>query len=129
MDFIEAEYVAPAGGPGRTKLPNPFTEVIAAIALKKDANDKPVARAFTFTHEADGSDFKKIVSGYKRQLSDAGADNDPQVTVMSVVQPVIVKAKGKPDSESATESKLTFWTVTRQTRKKGEPADAETATA
>lgn len=119
MDFIEAEYVAPAGGPGRTKGPNPFTDVIAAIALQKDDKDKPVARAFTFEHtdrNAEDSNLRKLVSGYKRQLSEAGADNDPAVTVMSVVNPVTVTVKGKPQ-ESAIASKLTFWTVPRQTRK------------
>jgi adenine-specific DNA methylase len=128
MDFIEAEYVAPAGGPGRSKAENPFTDVIADIALKLDPNGKPLARALVFEHEdrsAEDSNFKRLVNGFKRQLSDAGANNDPQVTVMSVITPVANPVNKK---ESATKSKLTFWTVKRQTRtKKSNGADGSTS--
>lgn len=119
MDFVKAEYVAPAGGPGRPAEPNPFTDIINEIALKLDeTTQKPVAVAFQFEHDdrdKEDGDYNRKISGFKRQLSEAGAKNDPPVTVVSVARPVTNPVNHK---ESATKTNFTFWTVKRQTRKR-----------
>jgi hypothetical protein len=112
-------------GTGRKAEPNPFTDVIKAIALKTtkvDGKDTPVAKSFTEKHEDGARD--KTVARIKRLLSEAGAANDPAVTVPSAATPVQVKGK-----DSNTETVITFWTVKRQvrTRKPADPTAPATA--
>lgn len=123
MEFRDAEYIAPKGGPGKTAEPNPYTDIVSQIALKLNAKGKPVAKVATLTHE--NADARKTdIAKAKRQLSQAGEKNDPLVTVPSVDFPVKLPIKGKkfnPEDEttytlSDTQTEVTFWTVKRQTR-------------
>jgi hypothetical protein len=130
FEFQDAEPIK-VQGTGRKAEPNPFTEVIAAIALKTkvvDGKVVPVAKAFTLTHEGTEEARKTAIARTKRQLSDAGAANDPAVTVPSTPAPVKVGPKGK-EKDSATETVVTFWTVKRQTRPRKTVTDGAPATA
>lgn len=112
MEFVDAEYVAPKGGPGRTAGPNPYAGVIAAIALKtveRDGKTVPVAKAVTLTHEANDEARGKAIASAKRKLSNAGHDNTPEVTVATDKGTPVTTSKG-------TKTTLTFWTVKRQNR-------------
>lgn len=125
LTFADAEYVAPAGGPGRERLPNPFDTIVQTIAMKVDEKTKkPVAKALTFEHPSrasekpeDAKEIERIIAKYKRQLSDAGDHSDPRVTVKTNITPAVNPVNKKP---SATKSVLTFWTVKRQTRPRTE---------
>lgn len=133
LTFEDAEYVAPAGGPGRSKGPNQFTSVVAEIAMKvDDKTKKPIAKGFTFQHAAvidkDGKEVAaaveardKEIKRFKRLLSDAGESNTPQVTVRAVSAPVKNPVNGKA---SATSTRVTFWTTKRQIRT-AKPADTK----
>ncbi len=116
MVFEKAEAI-PQSGSGRKAEPNPFTEIIAEIALKKDDSDKPEARAFTQEYSHDGSEqaekeYVTLQNRIKRQMSEAGAANNPPVTVpvrFSDSAPV----KNKKNTHAV---RVTFWTVKRQER-------------
>jgi len=119
--FEEATYIPAPGGPGRGKTPTGYEDVIAEIALKKDANGKPVARAFVIEHPARGTEnadqnteIERIENKVKRDLSKTGKANDPRVTVRSVIQPLVNPVNQKP---SATKSRVTFWTIPFTERK------------
>ncbi len=114
MNFIQSKYVKAPGGPGRTAAENPFREVIAGIALQKDEDGDPKAMSFTLTHEAGTRE--KEINRVKRQLSEAGKNNDPEVTVRCSAKPVVTKKRGQDPVESDTETEITFWTVARQYR-------------
>jgi hypothetical protein len=120
--FADAKPLTVAG-PGRTAEPNPFTEVIKAIALVKDKEGKPVAKSFTVTHEGTEEARKSAIAKVKRQTSEAGKKNTPAVTVYVSGTPVQVKGK-----DSATDTLITFWTVDRQSRPR-KPKDAAPAVA
>lgn len=117
--FEEAEYVKPEGT-GRKADPNPFLDVVADIALKTDPKTgKPVARATVIEHVEGDRD--KAVGRIKRRLSEAGAQNDPPVSVPAVARPVVNPVNKK---ESATKTRITFWTTKRQERpRKSETTD------
>lgn len=132
MDFQDAEYIAPAGGPGRDAAPNPYvtTGVIQSIALKTDANGKPVAKATVVEHTDpstdDGADLKKVTAKHKRLMSEAGEVTDPPVTVKSIFEPVTNPVNSKV---SATKTKVTFWTIARQKRPRSTTLAAAEVTA
>lgn len=122
MEFIDATYVAPAGGVGRTKEPNPYTKVIAEIALKTDPKtDKPLAKGFLMN---DDDTLKANVSKAKRQLADAGKTNEPAVSVISKTTTAL-DGKGK---EIAGKVLFSFWTGPQQKRPRKAKA-VETAPA
>lgn len=113
LEFADAEPIQSAG-PGRKAGPNPYSDIIASIALKtKEDGKTPIAKAFTATHEADGRE--KAVDAIRRKMSAAGDANDPKVTVKVVGTPVMKGPKGR-QTESNTETLVTFWTVTKQSR-------------
>lgn len=129
LEFKDAEYIPPAGGPGRVAEPNPFGEIVQAIAMKKDAKDKPLSKALEFEHPSrlsdkseDAATLKQTIARFKRQLSDAGDAATPKVTVKSVVTPV---RNPNTKKDSPTKSTLTFWTIARQLR----PRKPKTETA
>jgi hypothetical protein len=114
FNFADAEPVK-SSAPGRTKEANPFTEIIAAIALKtKDKNGAqvPVAQAFSMDIPTDEAESKKATDKVKRQLSEAGQANTPKVSTRTDVQPV-KDAKGKVVPGKVT---VTFWTIPPITR-------------
>lgn len=114
FEFVDAEPIpaAPSGG-GRVAEPNPYTDVIASIALKVDKKGKPLAKAFILSHGEDADSAGKAVRKVRRQLSDAGDNNTPRVTVPT---------RDKPYTDSKTgelvpgKTLITFWTVARQER-------------
>ncbi len=109
--FEDAEPVA-VTGTGRKAEPNPFTEVIAAIAMQTDEKTgKPVAKRFV--QEAMPNDRKTAENRIKRQMSEAGAANKPPVTVRVDVQDLPTTSKAK---DAAQRFQVTFWTVRRQER-------------
>ena len=129
ITFQDAEYVAPAGGPGRAAEPNPYTEIVQAIALEVTTDGKPVAKAFQIEHPSrtsekpeDVTELKRIEAKIKRQFSLAGEQSSPKVTVKSDISPVTNPVNGKA---SATKSVVTFWTVKRQERPR-KPKTVET---
>jgi hypothetical protein len=121
LEFADTKPIKGAGGPGRTAEENPFREIIAAIALRQDSDGDPIAKAFRLTHEAGQRD--KAVNRVKRQLSDAGKDNDPAVTVRVSATPVEVKKRGQEPTESQEETTITFWTIARQFRPRTASSD------
>jgi hypothetical protein len=134
MNFEDATYVAPKGGPGKTADPNPYTDVIKLIALKQDDKGKPIAKKFTISHAATPDARKQAVNKAKRQLSNAGKGNYPAVTVPSVEVPVKLPIKGKKFdendpttyTESDSQTQVTFWTVPRQVRTRKPVAPVKT---
>ncbi len=117
FDFQDAEPIK-STRTGTRKEHNPFTDVIAAIALKKNENDKPLAKTYTIdklNDKAHASYMLKI----RRQLSEAGAANDPSVTVPVRDTPAKLVVAGKVTSkDDPTKTRITFWTVPRQNREK-----------
>lgn len=123
MDFVDATYIAPAGGVGRAKEPNPYNDVIDAIALKRVdskgkvyspddegyAKLKPLAKGFLMN---DDETLKATVSKAKRQLADAGKQNTPAVSITSKTGPAL-DAKGKPVAGKVL---FSFWTGPQQKR-------------
>lgn len=105
IKFTPAEPVKSKGA-GRKPAENPFTEIIAEIALKESKPSVPVA--MSFTQEFDGTDegYSKLVEKIRYQTSKAGADNLPPVTVR-----VAHKREGK-------KAEFTIWTKARETRKR-----------
>jgi len=98
LEFVDAEPVAISrGGAGRKAQPNPFAEVVAAIALKTNpATGKPVAKAVPIPTGTD-DEVKKTVARMKAQVSKAGLLCNPQVSTYSI-----------PNDDLTV---LTFWTV------------------
>lgn len=124
--FADAKPLTVAG-PGRTAEPNPFTDVIKAIALVTDKEGKPVAKSFTVTHEGTEEARTKAVRKIKSQTSKAGEKNVPAVTVYVVGTPAKTGPKGK-ETDSATDTVITFWTVKRQSRPRTPAAAPAVAT-
>lgn len=89
----------------RTAEPNPYANIVQAIALKTDSDGDPVAKAFTET-VTDADAAEKFIAKVKRQLSEAGAKSDPKVTVRT----------HHTVSEDGKNIAITFWTVPRQER-------------
>jgi hypothetical protein len=116
---------AKLAGTGRKAEPNPFTDVIALIALKTDEKTgKPLAKSFIETHEDAEGKRTTAINRIKRLTSEAGEKNTPPVTVRVHTEPVMVKdGKGK-ETESPTQVRVTIWTVKRQIRPKTENGTA-----
>lgn len=112
--FEDADVINTNAG-GKSKGENPFTAVVAQIAMKKGEKGKPVAKAFTVT-SPDADSHKTDVNRVRRQLTEAGKDNNPTVSVQSRVTPT----EGKPNT-----SVVTFWTIKRIVRT-SKPTDAPT---
>lgn len=127
LTFEDAEYIPSAGGPGRTKEPNPFAGIIADIALQtkeRDGKTVPVAKSYVFEYEPGNEDDKtRKVNQLKRQLSNAGAENTPQVTVRSEVTDVVNPVNKQVSNKKA---RLVFWTVPRQNRPRSGASTAST---
>jgi len=93
----------------REKTPNPFTEVIASIALKT-YEGRPVSKSFD-APIPEGDEPQTFGNRLKRQLEDAGAANVPPVTV-----PVRLSF---PEAGKVT---VRFWTTKKIYRPKSAPA-------
>ncbi len=117
MEFVDATFVPQKGGTGRKAEPNPYTDIIAAIALKTDEKtDKPVAKGFLV---ADDDTLPTVVARAKRQLGAAGRENTPPVTVISTVTATTTKGK----------KLFSFWTVKQHAPRTRKPkVDESTAT-
>lgn len=123
MEFVDAEFIPSAGGTGRKREPNPYTDVIAAIALKTNDAGKPVAKGFPID---DNADTAKIVARAKRQLAEAGKTNKVPVTVIGKTGPL----KDKNGKVVAGKLLFSFWTVNPQKRpRKAKVAEATPAAA
>jgi hypothetical protein len=121
-EFADATPVKTTGG-GRTAAPNPFLEVVAAIAAKKNKDGTPVAKAFIENHEKDARNTH--VNRIKGQMSAAGLKATPPVTVRVNAEAVTVKGK-----DVETQTRITFWTLDeRQKRPRKEKVVEGTATA
>jgi hypothetical protein len=136
MNFEDTKYVKGKGGPGKIAEPNPYTDVVASIAFKKDKDGDPLAKSFILEHPADEDANIKAIAKVKRLFSKAGEANVPPVTVNSVASPVKVPAKGfknidennpKSWTESDTQTRITFWTGPRVKRTR-KPKDTTTGT-
>jgi hypothetical protein len=101
LTFDDADVVVNTNG-GRNKEFNPYTDVIAAIALKTNPETgKPVAKKFVLTTPKDESD-KTALARVRRQLSDAGKNNDPSVSVQV-----------RDEATGTGTNAITFWTIKR----------------
>ncbi len=124
--FEDAEPIKAEVAP-KEKAPNPFKDVVAAIALKTNPETKkPLAKAFKETFE-DADDRKTIVGRVKRLTSEAGAANDPAVTVRvddKTLSEPVVDAKG--NIKTLGTILFTIWTVKRQMRPKTATQTAST---
>lgn len=123
FDFQDAEPVA-VTGTGRKAAPNPFTDVIASIAMKTGENGKPLAKAFVA--EALPDDRATAEGRIRRQMGEAGAANDPAVTVRLHIEDIPQTGKGAAASK-VEKFKVTFWTVKRQTRPRTASAESTEA--
>lgn len=113
-------------GTGKKPQPNPFTDVIAAIALKvKDG--KPVAKSFPVVVTGDNDEVKAanrktLENRIRRQMSEAGEKNSTPVTVRTAFADA-KNEKGEPIPDTV---RVTFWTVKRQSRPKPATQTAST---
>jgi hypothetical protein len=89
--------------------------------VKQDGKDVPVAKSFVETHEKGDDVRKTVIARIKRQMSEAGEKNTPQVTVNVNAVP----AAGK---DAATKTVVTFWTVKRQSRPRKPKVETTPAT-
>jgi hypothetical protein len=113
MEFVDATFVPQKGGTGRKSEPNPYTDIIAQIALKTDEKTgKPLAKGFLIK---DDDDLKTAVNRAKRQLSKAGAENATPVTVISTLT----------DSAKKGMKLFSFWTVTQHAPRTRKPKTDE----
>lgn len=110
IDFQDAAPVKISGN-GRKAEPNPYEEIVQAIALQKNDDGEPVAKKFQLTHDKGERD--KAVAKVKRQMSEAGERSNPKVTVRVHTEPVTNPVN---HTESETKTSVTFWTVARQVR-------------
>ncbi len=127
IDFQDATPVnAPAG---RKAEPNPFHDVINDIANRSFNEGQPVAKSFEFDHETvdNEKDREKFVAKYRRQLADAGNRLVNPVTVRVHFEPVKKGPKGR-ETDSATRTKVTFWTVEKQFRPRKSSKSQNTST-
>lgn len=115
--FEDVEYNNTNAG-GRAKGVNPFSEVIAEIALKTDPKTKkPLVKAFTIASTS-ADEHVTDVNRARRQLVEAGKDNDPTVSVQS---------RAVPMKSAEHTSVITFWTIKRIVRE-AKPKQRETTT-
>jgi len=116
MNFTDAAPIVRTRTGGRTAGPNPYTEIIDGIALQTYPKGhayagKPITKSFTL-ESATAEEAKKNVARVRRQLSDAGHDNNPPVTVRKIDETVeSTKGAGK-NAKTVFTSTITFWTVT-----------------
>lgn len=118
ITFTDESYIPGPGGPGKQAAPNPFDGIVGEIKLKTTDDGKPVAKGYVFEHdsradESKADDVAREERRIKRLLSEAGEHNG--CTVRSVIAPLKNPVNGK---DSATKSKVTFWAVKRQERKR-----------
>ncbi len=125
LTFNDAEPVNTVAG--RKAEPNPFHEVIANIAGRTDNGGQPIAKSFVLEHEEvkTAEDREKHIGKTRRQLADAGNRLDTPVTVRIHAEPVTKGPKGR-ETESSTQTKITFWTVKKQLRPR-KPVETQTA--
>lgn len=125
MDFEQTTPVTRVKTGGKTPADNPFKKAVADIALKvytpenaptPAAIGKPIALSFVQTHE-DEAAVKTDRNRVRRQTSDAGKFNDPRVTVYVDFADANTEEGSGKSKVTHYASKVTFWTVTRQTRK------------
>lgn len=120
MDFEQTTPVTRVKTGGKTPADNPFKDAIATIALKTyedgPAKGKPIALSFVQAHE-NADAVKTDRNRIRRQTSDAGKANKPAVTVYVDFADNNTVARDGKSTVTKYASKVTFWTVTRQTRK------------
>lgn len=103
--FEDAEYT-PIPGRGKTKEPNPYADVIAAIAHQIDPRtDKPVAKRVTLTHGPTPEAREKAVNRAKRLMKEAGEELDTPATVWAPWAPATDKKGNDLDDTTV----VTFW--------------------
>lgn len=125
MSIVFEAATPPArNNPGRTPEPNPYTDAVAKIALKTDKDGKPLALSFTLDHDSDPGKAKPVLEKARRQLSLAGKNHDPRVSVNISMSPVVVN--GKTVSHKTV---ITFWTVKYVERKVTKKDDNTPTTA
>jgi hypothetical protein len=123
LTFEDATPVKRVGTGGKTAAPNPYVDVIAAIALKTDDQGNAIAKRFTL-HAGHQDVLGTLINRAKRQLSAAGKNNTPAVTVRTDVSDVeTTEVQLKPGQPKTLDHsvKVTFWTVKKYN------APAETA--
>lgn len=119
LQFEDATPVKRPFSGGRQALPNPYVDVISDIALKTNDKGEPVAKAFLLTHEGVGDTEVDVIERDRnrvtRQMSDAGKNNEPPVTVRVVFEDANVEEQKRPGQpkETTYRTKVTFWTVKR----------------
>lgn len=118
MTFTDAAPVKRVFSGGKQPKPNPFVDVVAHIALETNEDGDAIAKMFILTHDVSGyGDSKDIVATdinrVKRQLSQAGKNNDPKVTVRISTEDVSAEEQVKPGQPKTMiyRTKVTFWTV------------------
>lgn len=115
INFEDDKYV-PQAGSGRQAEPNPYTDIIAAIALKTDPDTgKPQAKGFTLEHDGTDEARDKAIAKVRRQMSLAGEANEPPVTVHVTPKPVTNPVN---KTVSKTKTRIVFWTTKKQRRPK-----------
>jgi hypothetical protein len=118
MNFEDAEYV-PNATAGRTAEPNPYTEVVTAIA-GKEKDGKPVAKSFVLEFDGGTINRAKAVAKVTRQLKAAGKNANVGVTVRE--QDVMKGPKGK-ETVASDRVRIVFWTGKLVTRTRKPKAD------
>ncbi len=120
LTFEDAVPVKSNAG-GSNAAPNPFTEVIAAIALKKytkddapnpNAVDMPVAKSYVVTHK-DEDALKTDRNRITRQISAAGGANSPKVTARRSFEDAheLFTSGANKGKVKTYRTRVTFWTV------------------
>lgn len=122
MEFVDAAYIPTKGGAGRPAGPNPYKDVIAAIALKQGPDGKPLAKAVVLDVPFGTEAANKAVAAAKRVAGKAGHANTPAVTVYGKGIAYTYESKGKSVIDK-TKTLFTFWTAPKQNR----PRTAKTA--
>lgn len=125
MEFLDATYIPSKGGSGRPAGPNPYTGIIADIALKQDAHGKPVAKSVVLDVAYGTANSDRAIAAAKRLLSKAGHANTPAVTTYGKGSAYsVADAKGKQVVDKS-KTLLTFWTAPKQNRpREVKPVDA-----
>jgi hypothetical protein len=127
MTDLQFEDAAPVqrGRGGRPGTPNPYTDVVAAIALQTypdgtvikgvDVSGQPIAKTFTLTHESADA-VKTDRQRVNRLMSEAGGKNDPQVTVRVAHEDANTEEQRRPGQakETVYRTRVTFWTTKRK---------------
>lgn len=106
------------------EAPNPFADIVKAIAGKTDDKGIPLAKSVWLPAGTDDKTTKELNKSI-RLLGDAGALTEPPVTVKKAIsEPTdretgkTVDVDGKPVKETVKMVKVTFWTAKRQNRER-----------